>query len=107
MAKRVIFSEVSPLGYRVIAWIANAIADFSFMSGKRGMFVRASNKDPDVHLHYRTKDGGYLCAVVAGGDDQARFLVLTSQGVSKRVECCGQSESILRPTWQHTHGLVR
>ena len=37
--------------------------------------IRASAKDPDVHLYYRPSPRGYVCAVVGGDDPNARFVI--------------------------------
>jgi hypothetical protein len=39
--------------------------------------VRASAKDADVHLYYRTSTRGYVCVVV-GGDKPAERFVITA-----------------------------
>jgi hypothetical protein len=37
--------------------------------------IRASAKDPNVHLYYRTSGRGYVCTAVGGEDPQARFVI--------------------------------
>jgi hypothetical protein len=39
--------------------------------------IRASAKDPDVHLYYRASLRRYVCVVV-GGDDPAKRFVITA-----------------------------
>jgi hypothetical protein len=37
--------------------------------------IRASAKDPNVHLYYRGTDDGFICTVVGGDDPEDRFVV--------------------------------
>ncbi len=37
--------------------------------------VRESAKDPHVHLYYAVAQRGFLCVVVAPGDEQGYFVV--------------------------------
>jgi hypothetical protein len=37
--------------------------------------IRASAKDPDVHLYYQPSERGYLCVVVGGSDPNERFVL--------------------------------
>jgi hypothetical protein len=88
MAKRNVFSETSPLGYRVVLsrnrWREIVRFKHPALKGhelevrlciKAPDVIRASLKNPDVHLYYRTAERGYLCAVVGGDDPDERFLV--------------------------------
>ena len=82
MARRRVFAEVSPLGHRVVLtrdrWREivrfkhPALAD---RDGEVRDCIRASVKDPDAHLYYKSSGEGYLCAVVGGEDPQNRFVV--------------------------------
>ncbi|MFI5461562.1 MAG: DUF4258 domain-containing protein [Isosphaerales bacterium] len=88
MAKRVIFAEVTPLGDRVLLtrdrWreilrykhpaLANH-EDEVRECVRDPDFVRASAKDQDTHLYYRTVDLGYLCVVLGGDNPQQRFVI--------------------------------
>jgi hypothetical protein len=37
--------------------------------------IRASEKDPQVHVYYRPTSNGYTCVVVGGDDPQGRFVI--------------------------------
>lgn len=86
--KRRIFSERTPLGYRVILtrdrWREITRFKHPALAGCEMMVrdcvrdpevVRASAKEPNVHLHYRAADELYICVVVGGDDEKARFVV--------------------------------
>ena len=88
MAKRLIFSEVTPLGYRVILTRARwrEIVRFKHpaLSGHEDDVrqcvadpdvIRESAKDPNVHVYYRIFAFGFVCVVVAGDVSKARFVV--------------------------------
>lgn len=83
MARRLIFSTNSPLGYRVVLtrnrWREIVRFKHPALAGEETRVrqcvsdpevVRASAKDPDVHLHYRTSDQGYTCVVVGPGEKE-------------------------------------
>jgi len=90
MAKqRRIFLEPTPLGYRVLLtrdrWREIVRFKHPVMAGREAAvrdcvrdpdLVRASAKDPDVHLFYRSSAVGTVCVVV-GGDPAGRFVVTT------------------------------
>ena len=75
----------------VIAWYYREISDVKLsdskhpaLAGKQQLVrnclrepevIRASSKDPDVHLFYRREERGYLCVVVGGEDPMKRFVV--------------------------------
>lgn len=81
MAKRVLFSERTPLGYRVVVtrdrWryvvrfkhpaLAGHEADVRLCLRDPDL-IRESAKDEDIHLFYRASNRGYLCVAVAGKD---------------------------------------
>jgi len=88
MAKRVLFRETTPLGHRVsltrdrwreiIRFKHPALAGHEAELRQRVRdpeLIRASVKDPEVHLYYRSCVVGYLCVVVGGENPQARFVV--------------------------------
>jgi len=88
MAKRRrVFEELTPLGYRVLLtrdrWREIVRFKHPVMAGREGAvrdcirdpdLIRASAKDPDVHLFYRSSGAGIVCVVV-GGDLARRFVV--------------------------------
>ncbi len=88
MAKRLIFSEVTPLSYRVILtrdrWREIVRFKHPALAGHEGDVrqcvadpdvIRESAKDPNVHLYYRIFSFGFVCAVVAGDLSEDRFVV--------------------------------
>jgi hypothetical protein len=88
MAKRVLFDELSPLGHRVVLtrdrWREIARFKHPALAGheqevrdcvRTPEVIRASGKDPEVHLYYRRVGRTYLCVVVGGEDPQARFVI--------------------------------
>ena len=88
MAKRRIFAERTPLGHRVVLtrdrWREIVRFKHPALKGEEETaricvsdpeLIRRSEKDPDVHLYYRTAGPGYICVVVAGDDPEARFVV--------------------------------
>jgi hypothetical protein len=85
--KRRIFLEQTPLGYRVLLtrdrWREIVRFKHSVMAGRETAvrdcvrdpdLVRASVKDPDVHLFCRSSAAKTVCVVV-GGDPGGRFVV--------------------------------
>ena len=88
MAKRRLFTEVTPLGHCVVLtrdrWREIVRFKHPALAGHEGEVrdclrdpevIRASEKDPDVHLYYRVVAGRYVCVVVGGEDEQARFVI--------------------------------
>jgi hypothetical protein len=86
--KRRVFLERTPLGYRVLLardrWREIVRFKHPVLAGHEATvrdcvrdpdLIRASAKDPDVHLFYRTSPDGTVCAVIGGDDPQARFVV--------------------------------
>jgi hypothetical protein len=85
--KRRIFHEPTPLGYRVFLtrdrWREIVRFKHPIMAGRESAvrdcvhdpdLIRASAKDPDVHLFYRTSGAETVCVVV-GGEQASRFVV--------------------------------
>src|SRR5262245_45285206 len=88
MSRRVLFSISTPLGYQVSLdrnrWREIVHFKHPALKGHENVLraclrnpevVRASAKDPDVHLYYNTADRGYICVVVAPGETGERFVV--------------------------------
>jgi hypothetical protein len=88
MAKRVILEADTPLGdhvvltrdrwRQIIRYKHPALAGHENEVGecrRDPELIRGSAKDADVHLYYRTADGGYLCVVIGGDDRQQRFVI--------------------------------
>ena len=88
MSRRVLFSISTPLGYQVSLdrnrWREIVRFKHPALKGHENVLreclrnpevVRASAKDPDVHLYYNTADRGYICVVVAPGETGERFVV--------------------------------
>jgi hypothetical protein len=88
VAKKRLFAALTPLGHRVMLtrdrWREIVRFKHPALAGHEGKVrdclrdpevVRASVKDADVHLYYRTTSGRYLCVVVGGEDLQARFVI--------------------------------
>lgn len=89
VAPRVVFRVASPLGYFVVLtrnrW--REIVRFKHPAIKNYQdeakqcvsqpdLIRASEKDPDVHLHYlQMESGKHMCVVVAPGESEDRFVV--------------------------------
>jgi hypothetical protein len=89
MVERIVFRDTSPLGYSVVLtrnrW--REIVRFKHPAIKNYQqeakqcvshpdLIRASAKDPDVHLHYLSLETGkHICVVVARGDSDERFVV--------------------------------
>jgi hypothetical protein len=88
--KRRLFSEKTPLGYRIVLtrdrWREIIRFKHPALAGhetdvrqavRRPDVVRASAKDANVHLYYRKVEAGYVC-VVAGSDDPGPHFVVTA-----------------------------
>ncbi len=88
MPQRNLFAVESPLGYRVVLsrnrWREIVRFKHPALAGMQELVrgclrepevIRASSKDPGVHLFYRTEERGYLCVVVGGDDPGERFVV--------------------------------
>jgi hypothetical protein len=88
MAGRNLFAVHTPLGYRVVLarnrWREIVRFKHPALEGhvdlvraclREPTVIRASVKDPDVHLYYRTAERGYVCVVVGGDDPEQRFVV--------------------------------
>jgi hypothetical protein len=86
--KRRIFLETTPLGYRVLLtrdrWREIIRFKHPAMIGhetavrdcvRNPDFIRASEKDPAVHLFYRATAIGFLCTVVGGDLPRGRFVI--------------------------------
>jgi hypothetical protein len=86
--KRRLFLEPTPLGYRVELtrdrWREIVRFKHPALTGHEKEVrecirdpdvIRASAKDPDVHLYYRPSQRGYICAVVGGDSPADRFVV--------------------------------
>jgi len=101
VAKKHLFAAVTPLGHRVMLtrdrWREIVRFKHPALAGYEGEVraclrdpnvVRASVKDADVHLYYRTTAGRYLCVVVGGEDLQARFVITAyfTDGIKKGRE---------------------
>jgi hypothetical protein len=88
MARRVLFSATSPLGYRVSLgrdrWREIVRYKHPALAGREKEIqrcieapevIRASAKDRDIHLYYVTSGQVRLCAVVAPETESEYFLV--------------------------------
>ncbi|MBY0522191.1 MAG: hypothetical protein K2R98_02265 [Gemmataceae bacterium] len=88
MARKLLFTVNSPLGYCVALtrnrWREIVRYKHPALAGRHGevrhcvedpSVIRASVKDSEVHLHYRTSDRGYLCVVVGADDSDQRFVI--------------------------------
>jgi hypothetical protein len=88
MARKNLFTVVSPLGYRVALsrnrWREITRYKHPALFGREELVHRclrepelicASIKDPDVQLYYLTWEQGYVCVVVGGDDPHKRFVV--------------------------------
>jgi predicted nucleic acid-binding protein len=86
--KRLVFTEATPLGYRVVLprdrWREIIRFKHPAMSGKEKAvqdcvrdpeIIRASAKELAVHIYYRGALRGYVCVVVGGDDPDRRFVV--------------------------------
>lgn len=98
MAKRVIFRMTTPLGYAVVLtrnrWreivrfkhpaVAQRLAEVRQCLQAPDV-IRASSKDADVHLYYRTCKEQHLC-VVTGGDVADKDRIVVTAYLTKRVK---------------------
>src|SRR4051794_10213627 len=88
VAKRQLFTVATPLGDRVVLsrdrWRLVIRFKHPALKGhekqvreclRDPFFVRASAKEPDVHLYYRGAEAVYLCVVVAPRDGGECFVV--------------------------------
>jgi hypothetical protein len=88
MAKRRLCVVTTPLGHRVVLtrdrWREIVRYKHPALSGHDRAVqdclrdpdrIRASAKDPNTHLYYRTLEQGALCVVVGGEDPQQRFVI--------------------------------
>ncbi len=86
--KRLVFVETTPLGHRVSLtrdrWREIVRFKHPALAGhetevrdcvRDPEVIRASAKDPDVHLYYRSSARGDICVVVGGDDPMVRFVV--------------------------------
>ncbi len=86
--KRRLFAETTPLGHRVVLtrdrWREIIRSKHPALAGhetevgdclRDPEVIRASAKDPEVHLYYRSVDDVFLCVVVGGDDLMERFIV--------------------------------
>lgn len=88
MPKRVLFAEITPLGYTVVLtrdrWREIVRFKHPALAGHEADvreclrdpdLIRESLKDPAVHLWYRATGQTYLCVVTAGDETGDRFVV--------------------------------
>jgi len=88
MTRRLLFNVDSPLGYRVgltrNRWREIVRFKHPALAGHEEDIrrcltdpevIRASSSDPDVHLHYRAVERGFVCVAVGGDDPNERFVV--------------------------------
>ncbi len=88
MAKRLIFSVLTPLGYRVRLsrdrWRQITRLKHPAVAGhekdvrnclENPVCVRESEKDEDVHLYCAEHKDAFLCVVIAPARDEDRFVV--------------------------------
>jgi hypothetical protein len=86
--KKRVFTATTPIGHRVVLtrdrWREIVRFKHPAMAGHESTVrdclhdpevIRASAKDADVHLYYKSVAEGYVCAVVGGDDPKARFIV--------------------------------
>jgi hypothetical protein len=86
--KKRLFRETTPLGYRVVLtrdrWREIVRYKHPALAGhdagvrecvRDPEVIRASTKNPDVHLYYRPSPTGYTCVVVGGDDPNDRFVI--------------------------------
>jgi hypothetical protein len=101
MAKRIIVSEVTPLGDHVTLsrdrWREIIRYKHPALAGHENDIrdclrdpdvIRSSMKDPDTHLCYRTAGNAYLCVVIGGEDNLRRFVITAyfTRGLKKGRE---------------------
>jgi hypothetical protein len=88
MTHRMVFTAVSPLGYRVSLsrdrWREIVRYKHPALAGSEKALqrcienpnlIRQSMKDPAVHLYYAPAGRGYLCVVIAPENDSEHFIV--------------------------------
>jgi hypothetical protein len=88
MARRAVFVGSSPLGYGIILtrdrWREIVRFKHPSLAGheeevrrclREPDVIRASSKDPDVHLYYRAADRGYVCVVLGADSPRERFVI--------------------------------
>lgn len=88
MAKKTIFVETTPLGYRVVLtrnrWRYILRRKHPALAGheldvrdcvRDPEAIRASEKDENVQLYYRITRWGYICVVVGGEETEDRFVI--------------------------------
>jgi hypothetical protein len=86
--KRLLFREVTPVGHRVTLtrdrWRGIIRFKHPALAGHEAEVrecvrdpevIRASAKNADAHLYYRTATQGYVCVVVGGEDPANRFVI--------------------------------
>lgn len=86
--RRRLFTVQTPLGYRVFLerdrWRQIVSRKHPALAGQEQAvraclesptFVRASAKEPEVHLYYAPSEDVYLCVVTAPANDAERFIV--------------------------------
>jgi hypothetical protein len=86
--QRLVFVETTPLGHRVTLtrdrWREIVRFKHPALAGLEAEVrdcvrdpdvIRASVKDPSVHLYYRLGARGHVCVVVGGDDPAARFVI--------------------------------
>jgi hypothetical protein len=86
--KRRVFTARTPLGHRVVftrdRWREIVRFKHPAMAGHERVVrdcvrdpevIRASAKDENVHIYYRSSEDGYVCVVVGGDQPQERFVV--------------------------------
>jgi hypothetical protein len=86
--KKRIFTATTPLGHRVVLtrdrWREIVRFKHPALAGQERavrdclcdpVVIRASAKEAEVHLYYRSVEEGYVCVVVGGDDPKARFVV--------------------------------
>jgi hypothetical protein len=86
--RRHIFTVQTPLGYRVVLgrdrWRQIVRLKHPALDGQERdvrsclespTMIRASSKEPDVHLYYVPSDEVYLCVVTAPAEGEDRFVV--------------------------------
>ena len=86
--KRRLFAEKTPLGDQVILtrdrWREIVRFKHPALDGHEALVrqcvrdpdcIRASAKDPTVHIYYRAVEARYVCVVVGGDDPEARFVI--------------------------------
>ena len=88
MSRRKLFTVTTPLGYEVVLtrnrWREIVRFKHPAIKGREQEVrqclqdpevVRASVKDPEMHLYYRSWQRAHLCVVVGSGGSNERFVV--------------------------------